>query len=90
MTEQAKESGRPDDIVAKMVEGRLRKYYEETVLLEQAFVLDTDKKVGEAVQAAAKEAGADIKVAGYIRFNLGEGLEGREDDFAEEVARLTN
>ncbi len=90
LADQARESGKPDDIVEKMVEGRLRKYYEEIVLLEQAFVHDTDTKVGKAVEAAAKEAGADIKVTGYIRFNLGEGLERKEDDFAEEVARLTD
>lgn len=90
LTDQARESGRPDDIIAKMVEGRLRKYYEETVLLEQAFVLDTDVKVGKAVEAAGKEAGADITVAGFVRFNLGEGLERKEDDFADEVARMAN
>lgn len=90
LTDQARESGRPDDIIAKMVEGRLRKYYEETVLLEQAFVLDTDVKVGKAIEAAGKEAGADIKIAGFIRFNLGEGLERKEDDFADEVARMAN
>ena len=89
LADQARESGKPDDIVEKMVEGRLRKYYEDTVLLEQVYVLDTDMKVGKAIDAAAKEAGADITVAGFVRFNLGEGLEGREDDFAEEVARLT-
>jgi len=90
LTDQARDSGRPDDIIAKMVEGRLRKYYEKTVLLEQTFVLDTDMKVGQAIEAAGKEAGADIKVAGFIRFNLGEGLERKEDDFAEEVARMAN
>jgi len=90
LTDQARESGRHDDIIAKMVEGRLRKYYEETVLLEQAFVLDTDMKVSKAIEEAGKEAGADITVAGFIRFNLGEGLESKEDDFAEEVARMTN
>lgn len=90
LTDQARESGRPDDIIAKMVEGRLRKYYEETVLLEQAFVLDTDVKVSKAIEAAGKEAGADITVAGFVRFNLGEGLERKEDDFADEVARMTN
>ena len=89
LADQARETGKPDDIVDKMVEGRLRKYYEETVLLEQVFVLDTDVKVGKAIEVAAKEAGADISVAGFVRYNLGEGLEGREDDFAEEVARLT-
>jgi len=90
LTDQARESGRPDDIIAKMVEGRLRKYYEETVLLEQAFVLDPDTKVGKAIEAAGKEAGADIAVTGFIRFNLGEGLERKEDDFAAEVARMTS
>ena len=89
LSEQARASGKPEEIIAKMVEGRLRKYYEETVLLEQAFVLDTDTKVGKAVEAAGKEVGADIKVAGFIRFNLGEGLDRKTDDFADEVARLT-
>jgi len=90
LTDQARESGRPDDIIAKMVDGRLRKYFEDTVLLEQAFVLDTDVKVAAAVEAAGKDAGAPIKVAGFLRFNLGEGLERKEDDFAGEVARMTN
>ena len=89
LADQARESGKPDDIVEKMVEGRLRKYYEESVLLEQVYVLDTDTKVGKAIEAAAKDAGAEITVAGFVRFNLGEGLERKEDDFAEEVARLT-
>lgn len=89
LADQARESGKPDDIVEKMVEGRLRKYYEESVLLEQVYVLDTDTKVSKAIEAAAKDAGAEITVAGFVRFNLGEGLERKEDDFAEEVARLT-
>ncbi|MDH3737597.1 MAG: translation elongation factor Ts [Alphaproteobacteria bacterium] len=90
LADQARESGKPDDIVDKMVEGRIRKYYEESVLLEQVYVLDTDMKVGKAVEAAAKEAGAEITIAGFVRYNLGEGLEGRDDDFADEVARLTS
>ena len=90
LSDQARESGKPEEIVEKMVEGRLRKYYEEIVLLEQAFVHDTDTKVGKAIEAASKEAGVDITVTGYVRFNLGEGLEDKEDNFAEEVARLTN
>ena len=90
LADQARESGKPDDIVDKMVEGRLRKFYEESVLLEQVYVHDTDTKVGKAIDAAAKEAGAVITVAGYVRYNLGEGLERKEDDFAEEVARLTD
>jgi elongation factor Ts len=90
LTDQARESGRPDDIIVKMVEGRLRKYYEETVLLEQAFVFDTDVEVSKIIEDAGKEAGAEITVTGFIRFNLGEGLERKEDDFADEVARMTN
>ena len=89
LADQARDSGKPEEIVDKMVEGRLRKYYEESVLLEQVYVLDTDIKVGKAVEAAAKEAGVEIKIAGFVRYNLGEGLEQKEDDFAEEVARLT-
>jgi len=89
LTDQARESGKPDEIVAKMVEGRLRKFYEEIVLLEQAFIHDSDVKVGKAVDAAAKQAGAPIKVVGFLRYSVGEGLEGRADDFAAEVARMT-
>lgn len=90
LADQARESGKPDEIVDKMVEGRLRKYYEESVLLEQVYVLDTDTKVGKAIEAAAKDAGAAITVAGYVRYNLGEGLERKADDFAGEVARLAD
>lgn len=89
LADQARDSGKPEEIVDKMVQGRLRKYYEESVLLEQVYVLDTDIKVGKAVEAAAKEAGVEIEIAGFVRYNLGEGLEQKEDDFAEEVARLT-
>ncbi len=86
LTAQAKESGRPDNIIEKMVEGRLRKFYEETVLLEQAFVIDPDKTVGQAVDEAAKALGTSIKVKGFIRLGLGEGVEREESDFAAEVA----
>lgn len=86
LAEQARESGKPDNIIDKMVEGRLRKYYEETVLLEQTFVIDNESKVGNAVEAAANEVGAPIMVAGFVRFALGEGIERGENDFAAEVA----
>jgi elongation factor Ts len=86
LTAQAKESGRPDNIIEKMVEGRLRKFYEETVLVEQAFVIDPDKTVGQAVDEAAKALGTSIKVKGFIRLGLGEGVEREESDFAAEVA----
>ena len=86
--DQARASGKPENIIEKMVEGRMRKFYEEAVLLEQAFVVDTDKRVKEAVQAAAKELGTPIEVAGFVRLALGEGVEKGADDFAAEVAQL--
>ena len=73
-----------------MVEGRLRKFYEEVVLLEQAFVMDPDKKVKDAVADFAKELGSDVKIAGFVRFGLGEGIEKEETDFAAEVAAQLN
>lgn len=84
--EQARESGKPANVIEKMVEGRLRKFYEEVVLLKQAFVMDPDKTVGQTVEAAAKDVGADVKVAAFVRFALGEGIEKAESDFAAEVA----
>lgn len=84
--EQAKASGKPENIIEKMVEGRVRKYYEEVVLEEQAYIMDPDKKVKQVVADAAKELGADIKLTGYVRFKLGEGLQKKEEDFAAEVA----
>jgi elongation factor Ts len=84
--EQAKETGKPANVIEKMVQGRLDKFFKEQVLLKQAFVIDPDKTVEQAVQAAAKEAGEDIKVKGFVRFALGEGIEKRESDFAAEVA----
>jgi len=84
--EQAKESGKPENIIEKMVEGRVRKFYEEAVLLKQAFVIDPDNTVEAAVKAAEADAGAPVKVAGFVRFALGEGVEKEESDFAAEVA----
>ena len=84
--EQAKASGKPENIIEKMVEGRVRKYYEEVVLEEQAFIMDPDKKVKQVIADAAKELGTDIKLVDYVRFKLGEGLQKKEEDFAAEVA----
>ncbi len=86
LAEQARASGKPDNIIEKMVEGRLRKYYEEVCLLEQVFVIDGESKVRKAVEAAAKDLGAPIEVAGFHRFQLGEGVEQEESDFGAEVA----
>jgi elongation factor Ts len=86
LREQAKASGKPDAIIDKMVEGRLRKYYEEVVLLEQLFVIDGETRIAKVVEAAAKEAGAPIAIAAFARFALGEGIEKEQADFAAEVA----
>ncbi|MCZ6861905.1 MAG: translation elongation factor Ts [Alphaproteobacteria bacterium] len=88
LKEQAMASGKPPEIAEKMVEGRLRKFYEEIVLLEQTFVIDTEKKVGQAIEAAAGEIGAGVEITGFVRFALGEGIERKEDDFVAEVAEL--
>jgi len=84
--EQAKASGKPENIIEKMVEGRVRKYYEEVVLEEQAYIMDPDKKVKQVIADAAKELGTDVKLKEYVCFRLGEGLQKKEEDFAAEVA----
>ena len=84
--EQAKASGKPDNIIEKMVEGRIRKYYEEVVLLEQAFVIDGKTKVNQVLKDAEQDVGAPVNVTGFVRFTLGEGIEKEESDFAAEVA----
>jgi len=86
LIEQARAAGRPENVVERMVEGRLRKFFEDTVLLEQTFVIDGKAKVREAVDAAAGEIGEPVIVAGFERFALGEGLERETEDFAAEVA----
>jgi elongation factor Ts len=85
-TEQAKESGKPAEVIAKMVEGRVRKFYEESTLLAQTFVIDGESKVKDIVAKAEKDAGAPIKVTKFVRYSLGEGIEKAETDFAAEVA----
>jgi len=84
--EQARESGKPEAIIEKMVEGRIRKFYEEVVLLSQAFVVDTEKTVAQALKAAEADVGGAIEVTKFEVFRLGEGVEKEESDFAAEVA----
>lgn len=90
LKDQAIASGKTAEIAEKMVEGRIRKYYEEVVLLEQLYVMDGKTKVREVVEAAAKEIGAPVKVTAFTRFLLGEGIEKEETDFAAEVAAVAN
>jgi elongation factor Ts len=86
LREQAGSTGKSADIVEKMVEGRLRKFYEDTVLLDQVFVIDGESRVGKVVEAAAKSAGTPIKITAFVRFALGEGIDRPINDLAAEVA----
>ncbi len=84
--EQVKESGKPAEIAEKMVEGRMRKYFEEVTLLSQVFVVDGETKVGDVIKNAEKDVGAPVKLTRFVRYALGEGIEKAETDFAAEVA----
>jgi elongation factor Ts len=86
LREQAKESGKADDIIDKMVDGRLRKFYQDVVLGEQTWVIDGETRVNEVLAGAADDVGAPVSIAGFARFALGEGIEKEEEDFAAEVA----
>jgi elongation factor Ts len=86
LREQARASGKAEAIIDKMVEGRLKKFYEETVLLEQIFVVDGETKISKVIEQAAKELGGPVKIAAFGRFALGEGIDKGTTDFAAEVA----
>ena len=87
--ELAKQSGKPDNLIDKMIEGRMRKFYEESVLLSQIFVIDGETPVNKAVEKLAKEIGQPVEVVGFIRFQVGEGIEKADSsDFSDEVNKL--
>ena len=86
LAEQARASGKPDEIVDKMVEGRLKRFFEEVCLLDQTYVIDGERKVAKVLEDAGKEAETPVAVAGFVRFALGEGIERKQEDFAAEVA----
>jgi elongation factor Ts len=86
--ELAKQSGKPDNVIDKMIEGRMRKFYEESVLLSQIFVIDGETPVNKAVEKLAKEIGKPVEVVGFVRFQVGEGIEKTSDDFSDEVNKL--
>lgn len=88
-TEQALASGKPAQVVEKMVEGRIRKFFEEVVLLKQAFVMNPDQTIEQLVAETAKTLGTPVTVKGFTRLALGEGIEKKADDFAAEVASMT-
>ena len=87
--DSARESGKPDNIIEKMVEGRIRKFFEENVLMSQTFVIDGENTVEQALKNAEADVGAPIALKGFARMQLGEGIEKEEDDLAAEVAKLT-
>jgi translation elongation factor Ts len=85
-----KSANKPEAIIAKMVEGRVSKFYDTACLLEQQYVKDDDLKVGKYVENTAKALGGEIKVVSFVSYERGEGLEKREDDFAAEIDKLVN
>lgn len=86
--EKSKEEGKPDNIIEKMVEGRIRKFFAEVVLLQQNFLFDNKLTVAEVIKNASKELGAEIQITKFIRYELGEGIEQEEKNFADEVAAV--
>ncbi|MBT5186656.1 MAG: elongation factor Ts [Kordiimonadaceae bacterium] len=90
LVEQARESGKPDNIIEKMIVGRMNKFYQEVVFVEQTFVIDGETKVSKVIENAAKDAGTEIKLTGYVRLEVGAGIEKEEEDFAAEVAAMSS
>jgi elongation factor Ts len=89
--EQARESGKPENIIEKMVDGRMRKFYEESVLLKQVFVIDGERSIEKVLADAESDVGAPVSLAAFVCFKLGEGVEREpEQDFAAEVAAVAN
>jgi len=88
MKEDPKMANKPEQVLGKIVEGKIGKYYKENCLVEQVFAIDGDYTVGKYVESKAKELGADIKLAAYTRYERGEGIEKKEENFAEEIANM--
>lgn len=88
--DQAKQEGKPDNIIEKMLEGRIRKFLEEICLMDQIFVMDGETKISKLLENAAAEVGAPVELKAYARYQLGEGIEKEEEDFAAEVAKAAN
>jgi len=84
----ARQSGKPENVIDKMMEGRMRKFYEDTVLLNQTFVIDGETPVAKVLEKAGKDFGAPVEIEGYVRFQVGEGIEKAESDFADEVSKM--
>ena len=90
LSEQARESGKPEEIIEKMVEGRLRKFFEEVCLIDQTFVIDGETRISQVLENAGKDLGKPVSLAGFKLLVLGEGVEKKEEDFAAEVAAVAS
>ncbi|WFA09772.1 translation elongation factor Ts [Tissierella sp. Yu-01] len=90
LTQQAKNEGKPEHIAAKMVEGRIEKFYEQICLVDQSFIKDPDKKIKDLLNEKISKIGENLKIRRFVRFEVGEGLEKKEENFAEEVAKQMN
>jgi len=86
LSEQARASGKPENIIEKMVDGRMQKFFKESVLLNQMFVMDPDRTVAKVIEDEAKSLGTSVKMTAFVRMQLGEGIEKKVEDFAAEVA----
>ncbi|MBA2589206.1 MAG: elongation factor Ts [Alphaproteobacteria bacterium] len=84
----ALQSGKPEAVVEKMMEGRMRKYYEDVVLMQQVYMLDNETPIAKLIEKASKDLGAPVEIEGFVRFQVGEGIEKAEADFADEVAQM--
>jgi elongation factor Ts len=84
----ARQSGKPENVIEKMLEGRMRKFYEESVLLQQVFVIDGETRIEKVLEKASKDLGAPVTIEAFVRFQVGEGIEKVESDFADEVAKM--
>jgi elongation factor Ts len=86
--EVARQSGKPENVVEKMIEGRMRKFFEESVLMNQVFVIDGETRIEKVLEKASKDLGASVAIEGFVRFQVGEGIEKADGDFADEVSKL--
>ena len=84
----ARQSGKPENVIEKMLEGRMRKFYEESVLLSQTFVIDGESQISKVLEKASKDFGTPVEIAGFVRYAVGEGIEKIESDFADEVKSM--
>jgi elongation factor Ts len=87
--ELVRQSGKPEHVALKMIEGKMRKYYEEVTLLQQTFVIDGETKIEKVLEKASKDLGAPVTIESFVRFQVGEGIEKIESDFADEVAKMS-